>query len=260
MYLGVDAGASATKVVLIDNSEKIVSYAIVPSGINFVDALRRALEKALYLHNLDASDLKYSVATGYGRRLIEADSTSTEILCIAKAAYKLYPSVRTIIDVGGQDSKAIKVDEHGRVTNFVMNDKCAAGTGRFLDVMSNIIGKKIDELSVLHFKSSNPVKITSTCTVFAESEVISYLSQGCRIEDIIAGLHNAIANRIYIMASTIGFEKEVLFTGGVAKNRGFVEALTQKMRIKPILPEEPQIICAYGAALTAKAKFNKAHI
>jgi len=256
MYLGIDAGASATKAALIDESERIISYAIVPSGIDFMEASRKALEKALSLHNLNVNDLKYSVATGYGRRLIKADSISTEILCIAKAAYKLYPSVRTIIDVGGQDSKAIRIDKHGKVTNFVMNDKCAAGTGRFLEVMSNIIGVKIDELSTLHFKSTSPVKITSTCTVFAESEVVSYLSQGYKIEDIIAGLHNAIADRIYLMASTIGFEKEVLFTGGVAKNKGFVESLSQKMGIKPILPKEPQIICAYGAALTAKSKVS----
>jgi predicted CoA-substrate-specific enzyme activase len=135
-----------------------------------------------------------------------------------------------------------------------MNDKCAAGTGRFLEVMATILGKPIGELGKLHFKSSNPVKISSTCTVFAESEVISHLSKGCKIEDVIAGLHNAIAERIFNMASRIGFEKDVAFTGGVTKNPGFVEALSKRIGLKPILPPEPQIICAFGAALTAIKK------
>jgi predicted CoA-substrate-specific enzyme activase len=165
--------------------------------------------------------------------------------------------VRTIIDVGGQDSKAVRIDEGGRILDFAMNDKCAAGTGRFLEVMSNILGKPIEELSTLHFKSSKPIKMSSTCTVFAESEVISHISQGSAIEDAIAGLHEAIAERIYNMSSRIGFEKEVAFTGGVAKNRGFVDALTKKIGLTPILPKEPQITCAFGAALAAVKKHKE---
>lgn len=138
-----------------------------------------------------------------------------------------------------------------------MNDKCAAGTGRFLEVMATILGKPIEELGALHFKSLNPVKISSTCTVFAESEVISYISKGCKIEDVIAGLHSAIAERISSMSSRIGFEREVAFTGGVAKNPGFVEALSKRIGFNPILPKEPQIICAFGAALLAKKQFMK---
>jgi len=137
-----------------------------------------------------------------------------------------------------------------------MNDKCAAGTGRFLEVMSNILGKPIEELSKLHFKSSKPIKISSTCTVFAESEVISSVSQGSAIEDVIAGLHEAIAERIYSMSSRIGFEKDVAFTGGVAKNKGFVDALSRKIGLSPIVPDEPQIICAFGAALAAIKKHS----
>jgi predicted CoA-substrate-specific enzyme activase len=165
--------------------------------------------------------------------------------------------VRTIIDVGGQDSKAVRIDENGRVLDFVMNDKCAAGTGRFLEVMSSILGKPIEELSRLHFKSSKPIKISSTCTVFAESEVISHISQGSGIEDAIAGLHEAIAERIYNMSSRIGFEKDLAFTGGVAKNRGFVDALSKKIGVAPTLPEEPQIICAFGAGLAAIKKHKE---
>jgi len=138
-----------------------------------------------------------------------------------------------------------------------MNDKCAAGTGRFLEAMSNILGKPIEELSRLHFKSSKPIKISSTCTVFAESEVISHISQGSAIEDVIAGLHQAIAERMYNMSSRIGFEKDVAFTGGVAKNQGFVDALSNKIGSTPTLPQEPQIICAFGAALAAIKKHKE---
>jgi predicted CoA-substrate-specific enzyme activase len=251
MYVGIDAGASATKAVIVNKDGEIVSYAIVPSGINFKASSEGALTKALKLSDLSLEGLLYTVSTGYGRALVNAKSTSSEIICISRGIHKLFPLVRTIIDVGGQDSKAIRIAEDGRVLDFVMNDKCAAGTGRFLEVMSNILEKPIEELSKLHFKSSKPIKISSTCTVFAESEVISQISQGSEIEDVIAGLHEAVAERIYNMSSRIRFEKDVALTGGVAKNQGFVDALSKKIKLTPTLPEEPQIICAYGAALAA---------
>jgi len=254
MYAGIDAGASATKAVIMDKEGGILSYAMVPSGINFKFSSEEALKRALQSSGLSPKDILYSVSTGYGRALVNAKSNSTEIACISRGVHKLFPSVRTIIDVGGQDSKSIRVDGVGRVLDFVMNDKCAAGTGRFLEVMSNILGKPIEELSKLHFKASNPIKISSTCTVFAESEVISYISQGSRIEDAIAGLHEAIAERIYNMSSRIGFEKDVAFTGGVAKNQGFVDALSKKIGLALTLPDEPQIICAFGAGLAAIKK------
>lgn len=252
MYVGIDAGASATKVVIISEEENIASHTIVPSGVNFKASFENAMKRALEELNLTRKEIIYIVSTGYGRELVNSNAIFSEITCISRGIHKLYPSVRTIIDVGGQDSKAIRIDENGRVLDFVMNDKCAAGTGRFLEVMASILEKPIEELSALHFKSLNPVKISSTCTVFAESEVVSYISKGCKIEDVIAGLHNAIAERIFTMSSRVGFEKEVAFTGGVAKNLGFVEALSKKIGVNPILPKEPQIVCAYGAALLAK--------
>lgn len=251
MYVGIDAGASATKAVIVNKEGDIASYAIVPSGINFKTSSEQALRNALEKSGLSFKDVLYSVSTGYGRALVNAKATSSEITCVSRGIHRLFPSVRTIIDVGGQDSKAIRIDENGRVLDFAMNDKCAAGTGRFLEVMSNILGKPIEELSTLHFKSSKPIKISSTCTVFAESEVISHISQGSAIEDVITGLHKAIAERIHTMSSRIGFEKEVAFTGGVAKNKGFVDALSKKIGLSPTVPEEPQIICAFGAALAA---------
>jgi len=257
IYVGIDAGASATKAVIVNKNDEIVSYAIVPSGINFKVSSEEALRKALQKPGLNSEDVLYTVSSGYGRALVNAKSTSSEVTCISRGVHKLFPSVRTIIDVGGQDSKAIRIDENGRVLDFVMNDKCAAGTGRFLEVMSNILGKPIEELSKLHFKSSKPIKISSTCTVFAESEVISQISQGFTIADVIAGLHEAIAERIYNMSSRIGFEKDIAYTGGVAKNQGFVDSLSKKIGLAPTLPEEPQIICAFGAALAAIKKHNE---
>jgi predicted CoA-substrate-specific enzyme activase len=257
MYVGIDAGASATKAVIVNKDGEMLSYAIVPSGINFKLSSEEALTKALKLSDLNFEDLVHTVSTGYGRALVNAKSTSSEIICISRGIHKLFPYVRTIIDVGGQDSKAIRIAENGRVLDFIMNDKCAAGTGRFLEAMANTLGKPIEELSKLHFKSSTPIKISSTCTVFAESEVISHISQGSEIENVIAGLHEAIAERIYNMSSRIRIEKDVAITGGLAKNQGFVDALTRKIKLTPTLPEEPQIICAYGAALAAVKKHRE---
>jgi predicted CoA-substrate-specific enzyme activase len=254
MYVGIDAGASATKAVIVNEEGEIVSHAIVPSGINFKVSSEEALKKALEVSDLGLGNIVCTVSTGYGRALVNAKSTSSEIICISRGIHELFPSARTIIDVGGQDSKAIRIGKDGRVLDFVMNDKCAAGTGRFLEAMSSILERPIEELSKLYFKSSKPIKISSTCTVFAESEVISHISQGSEIEDVIAGLHEAIAERIYNMSSRIGFEKDVALSGGVAKNEGFVDALSKRIGSTSILPEEPQIICAYGAALAAVKK------
>lgn len=254
MYVGIDAGASATKAIIINEGGVRISHAIVPSGINFKISAQTALRKALKDAHLHSEGILYSVGTGYGRALIDAESTSSEITCISRGAYKLFPSARTIIDVGGQDSKAIRINDTGRVVNFIMNDKCAAGTGKFLEVMASTLRMSIEELSRLHLKASDPVKISSTCTVFAESEVISHMSQGIRIEDVIAGLQEAIAERVYSMSSRVGFAEDFVFTGGVAKNQGFIEALSKKVDAAPIIPEEPQIICALGAALAAIKK------
>ncbi len=259
MYVGIDAGASATKALIIDEHGEISSYAIVPSKANFRTSAEKALEESLKKANLTFRNIFFTVSTGYGRNLVKANAMSSEITCISRGAFKLFPSVRTVIDVGGQDSKAIRIADDGRTLNFIMNDKCAAGTGKFLEVMANTLEKPIEELSNLHFKAARPIRVSNTCTVFAESEVISHISQGSEIEDVIAGLHEAIADRIFTMASRLGFEKDIAFTGGVAKNRGFVGAISKRIGFSPILPEEPQIICALGAALAAAKKFKEKH-
>ncbi|MCW3981936.1 MAG: acyl-CoA dehydratase activase [Candidatus Bathyarchaeota archaeon] len=251
VFVGIDAGASATKSVVVDSKGVVLSYSIMPSGVNFRTSAEKVLEESLKSCRKTPRDVVNSVSTGYGRNLVNAGSTSSEIVCISRGITKIFPSVRTVIDVGGQDSKAIRIDAEGKVRNFTMNDKCAAGTGKFLEVMSNSLGKPIEELSILHFNSRKPTKISSTCTVFAESEVISHLSLGSAVEDVISGLHRSIANRVYSMACSVGFEKELAFTGGVAKNKGFVDALSRKIGWNPLIPQEPQIVCAFGAAITA---------
>jgi predicted CoA-substrate-specific enzyme activase len=249
---GVDAGSAATKAAIVGN-DKLLAYAIVPTGANGKKASVNALEKALALAKLSRKDLGKIVSTGYGRRNLEfADTSMTEITAHAKGAKSLFPSARTIIDIGGQDSKVISLDEEGRINNFVMNDKCAAGTGRFLEVMARTLEVALEDLGSLSASAKYPAKISSMCTVFAESEVVSLVAQGEKREAIIAGLHEAISKRIAGMVKQVGLRREVVFTGGVAKNIGMQTGLERALGLKINIPAEPQIIGAIGAALIAE--------
>ncbi|MDW7990080.1 MAG: acyl-CoA dehydratase activase [Archaeoglobaceae archaeon] len=197
------------------------------------------------------------VATGHGRNMVSfANKKITEITCHAVGASFLIPKTGTVIDIGGQDSKVIAV-ENGKVLDFVMNDKCAAGNGRFVEVMANALGIKIEEVGDLALRATNKVRISSTCTVFAESEVISYLSSGEGIENIIAGIFDAIAGRVVAMVSRVGLRKEVVLTGGVAKNLGVKRAIEEKLGVSVLVPEEPQIIGALGASVLGLEKSVK---
>jgi len=202
-------------------------------------------------------NLSSIVATGYGRINVPfADKSITEITCHALGANWLNPGTRTVIDIGGQDSKVISIDENGRVVDFIMNDKCAAGTGRFLEVMAQALGVKTEELGNESLKSKKKITISSMCTVFAESEVISLVAEGCAKEDIIRGLHKAISNRICSMACRLRLENIITLTGGVAKNTGMVQALKKRLKAKVYVPEEPQIVGALGAAIAARKIVN----
>jgi predicted CoA-substrate-specific enzyme activase len=211
------------------------------------------LEKA----NLVFENLKGVVSTGYGRHSIRfANKALSEITCHAKGVYFLIPQARLIIDIGCQDSKIIRINEEGNVTDFVMNDKCAAGTGRFLEVMAGVLGLKIDELGAASLKSKNPSEISSTCTVFAESEVISLRAHGLSREDLVAGIHKSIAKRVAYMASNRKYDRKVVFTGGVSKNLGVIRALEEQIGQKIFVPKEPQLTGALGAALLAQTKIS----
>lgn len=252
-FAGVDVGSLTTKSVIVSNGT-ILGYSLIPTGINTEENGLLALQKALESANLSRDDLKYIVATGYGRISAPyANKTVTEITCHAKGAHYLHPSTRTIIDMGGQDCKAIRLDKDGNVTDFAMNDKCAAGTGRFLEVMANVFKVKLDDLGPLALKAKEVVPMSSTCTVFAESETISLLARGEKPENIIKGIHHAIANRISGMFSRVGIENDVFFSGGVAKNVGMKAALEEVLKAKIVAPEyDPQLVGALGAAVLAK--------
>ncbi|MBU7017251.1 MAG: 2-hydroxyglutaryl-CoA dehydratase [Theionarchaea archaeon] len=251
MWCGIDIGASTAKVVVFD--KRIVSTAVIPSKFDTKKTAEDVFEKGLKKAGITEKDVECVVATGYGRIMVPlASRTVTEITCHAAGAYYLDNQVRTVIDIGGQDSKGISLDDTGRVQDFVMNDKCAAGTGKFLEVMARALEVELEDLGGLSMKSEEKISISSTCTVFAESEVISHKNQGKKKEDIIAGLHEAIASRIYAMVNQIPLKEKIMVTGGVAFNQGVVSALETKIGKTVMIAEDPQIVGALGAALLAR--------
>jgi predicted CoA-substrate-specific enzyme activase len=254
---GIDIGASTGKIVILDN-EKILAHLVVPSRFDTGKTAENLYKKGLELAGVPSDSIQYIVATGYGRSMVPmAKKVITEITCHARGAYLLHDEVRTVIDIGGQDSKGIALDEGGRVIDFVMNDKCAAGTGKFLEVMAEALEVNLEDLGILSFKSTERVPISSTCTVFAESEVISYKNQGKKKEDIVAGLIGAIASRLAGMVNQISVKENIMLTGGVAFNEGVVKELEKKLGAPIIVPENPQIVGALGAALLASEILTK---
>lgn len=257
MFAGVDIGSLTTKAVILSDNE-IISFTVLDSRSEHKRAGEKALNEAIKSARCTLDSIQYTIGTGYGRKLIPfANKTMTELTCHARGAYWLDPNVRTVIDIGGQDSKIISVDEDGSMVDFVMNDKCAAGTGRFLEVMAQTLGYNIELMGSVSLSSQQPCSLSSICTVFAESEVISLLSSGAKKEDIIAGLHNSVAKRIGNMAKSLGVQKEVAFTGGVAKNSGITRALEQFLDIQFVdLEIDPQIVGALGAALLGRDMYQ----
>jgi len=252
-YAGIDVGSLTADAVLIDEEGKILGYAILPTGNNSQKAATEALETALSQAGLSKGDVDRVVSTGYSRaRVQEAQWSKTEIACHARGAVCLFPDADTIIDIGGQDSKAILVGEEGRVLNFAMNDKCAAGTGRFLEVMAGALDVPLGEMGDLAFESQEELTISSICTVFAESEVVSLISQGKKPADISMAVSRAIARRTAGLATRVGVTDTVVMTGGVAKNKAVVRLLSEDIGHPIRVPDEPQIVGALGAAIMAK--------
>jgi (R)-2-hydroxyacyl-CoA dehydratese activating ATPase len=250
---GVDIGSLTTDVVIL-SGDQMLSYTIVPTLSSSEAAAVSAYESALTLAGISAADVQGVVATGYGRTSIDfADKAITEITCHALGARRLFAEARTVIDIGGQDSKVIRLADDGRVEDFSMNDKCAAGTGRFLEVMARSLDTSLDSLGSLSVLSSADLRISSTCTVFAESEVVALVAKGVPKEDIIRGLHRSVAERVYAMITRLRAEPPFVMTGGVAKNSGVVAALEERLGTESLLPEEPQIVGALGAATAAQS-------
>ena len=250
--LGIDVGSTASKCIILKDGKEIVGKSLIDVGAG-TSGPSRAIEAVLEDAGLKKEDMAFTLATGYGRTSLMdgiADKQMSELSCHAKGAYFLFPKVHTVIDIGGQDVKVLRVED-GVMTNFQMNDKCAAGTGRFLDVMARVLEVEVSDLGRLGAMSKKQVGISSTCTVFAESEVISQLSMGTDKCDIIAGIHRSVAHRVTGLAHRIGVVPDVVMTGGVAQNQGVVDALEAELGVKICTSPLTQYNGALGAALMA---------
>ncbi len=248
---GVDVGAITAKAAIIDDGE-LRATALIYAGYERAAAALKVLNQALARAELTREQITRLVATGYGRVQVPgADRTVTEITCHARGAYHLCPKVHTVIDIGGQDSKGIAVGAGGRVLDFVMNDKCAAGTGRFLEVMARALEVDLADFGALALSASRPAKISSTCTVFAESEVITHLAAGTPRPEIVAGIHEAIAARVATMVNRIPVQDAVVLTGGVAQDAAVARMLADKLGHAITVPKQAQLAGAIGAALIA---------
>lgn len=259
MYvMGIDSGSTSTNAVIMDQNRKIKAFSVIRTGAKSGESAARILKDVLEKAGLKREEISWIVSTGYGRVSIPfADETVTEISCHGKGAHYFNPGIRTILDIGGQDSKAIKLDEKGEVIDFVMNDKCAAGTGRFLEAIARTLEVGIDELGPIALKSREKITITSMCTVFAESEVISLIANNKEKADIADGICHAIAAKAFSLLKRVGLEEEFMMTGGVAKNPGVVHAVEEKIQSKLYICPEPEIVGAAGAALYALSKLEE---
>ncbi len=249
---GIDLGSSMTKAVIVDGDDRVCASVVNQTGPEHRRLANKVMESALKIADISFEDLEFVVATGYGRMVVPfADRQITELTCHARGVFSQFPNVRLAIDIGGQDSKGLKI-KGGKLIDFVMNDRCAAGTGRFLEIIADTLGLKTEDLGSISLKSSQKVSISSTCTVFAQQEVVNRLSEGLPLEDIVAGIHDAIASRVAKMVGRLKIEPDVVFTGGVAQNIGVVKALEANLGCKVMVPEEPLMSGALGAALLGK--------
>ncbi len=251
---GIDIGSRATKAVLL-NKTALISSVICDTGPESVKTSESAMQALLKETGLTLKDVEYTVATGYGRILVPfANENISEISCHARGVNHCFPSVRTILDMGGQDCKAIRCDEHGRMVNFVMNDKCAGGTGRFLEIIAEVLNVPLSSIGEVALESRSNIPFNTICAVFAKSEAISYLRRGASKGDILAGLHEAIATRSVNLLKRVSIEKDFSISGGIAKNKGMVQKLKEKVGLEPLLAEDPQLMGALGAALFARER------
>jgi predicted CoA-substrate-specific enzyme activase len=261
LFAGIDIGSTTTKCVILDANQEILCFQIIFTTFDRNQSGNEVLEQALAKCNQTRADIGYIVATGYGRKAFErADKAIPEIICHAMGTVQIFPGVRTIIDIGGQDSKVIEIDPNGVVARFEMNDKCAAGTGRFFEVLAHrLLNVELEELEVMIAKAQHPCTISSMCTIFAESEIISLLSQGVAKEDIVAGMSKSIVRRIVGMgkAGQIRFLEPICFSGGVAKNHGVAQNFAELLGKKVTALELPQSTAALGAALAARKEYLK---
>ena len=263
-YMGIDIGSLSCDAVLIDDKENLLAAAVVPTGAKNIEAIARVKKSVLSQAQIRKEQVTATVSTGYGRdRVDERTAAVTEITCHARGIEALFPGTRILIDIGGQDSKAIRLNSQGQVAEFAMNDKCAAGTGRFLEAMARALQVDIDALSELDRGASGNFTLSSMCTVFAESEVVSLIAEGTEINEIVSGLNRAIASRIHGLVKRISSDLKglsVSMSGGVARNGGVVRALSATLDCDIAIPREPDTVGALGAALIARDRAKRASL
>jgi predicted CoA-substrate-specific enzyme activase len=248
---GIDTGSRTAKAVIMSDGQ-MVSSALCDGILQSREIASIVLEKAFRGTALTLKDIRYVVTTGYGRFVVPfAHEVISEVSCHARGVHWYFPTVRTILDIGGQDSKAINCNERGRITNFMLNDKCAGGTGRFLEVIAEIVGMSLEEMGELHFQATEKISISTICVIFAKSEILNMLREGVKKSDIVAALHDSIAALAHSLLKRISLQKDLAITGGVAKNPGVVAKIREKTGLDPLVPPDPQIIGAMGAALFA---------
>jgi len=250
-FAGIDVGSTMTKAVILNGG--IIASVIGPTGPEQRRLANKVMEEALIQAGISFQTMTFVVSTGYGRINVPfADRQFTEITCHAKGIVSLFPQARTVIDIGGQDVKGIQMDGTGKILDFVMNDKCAAGSGRFIEVIANTLGVPLDQVGDLSLRSVTPAKISNICTIWAQQEVAANLAQGVPVSDLLAGVHQSLADRICRMVLRLKVEDAVIVTGGGGKNRGLLRALSQQLNHEVLVPKEPLITGALGAALLGK--------
>ena len=251
---GVDMGSAFSKAAIVATN-KVMSYHVIPSGGNYKLAADKVIRKALTKANLSFNNIAYVVATGYGAASVPRyDQVVTDISCQGRGIFYLFPSVRTVADIGDMFTKVFKVDDRGRTTAFLLSGKCAGGSARLLQVIAHVLRVNLDEIGPLSLKSQNRVDFNTSCAVFAESEAVSRVAEGESKEDILAGVHQALAAQIQTLMERVGIEKDCALIGGGAKDIGLVRSIEERLGFSLSVPEEPQIVAALGAALIAGEK------
>jgi predicted CoA-substrate-specific enzyme activase len=257
-YLGIDIGTGTTKGVVINDTRRVADYCLT-SGINYTAAAEKLHEELLKKAGLTTGDICYTVATGYGAgNAAYRNESVADMRCCARGVFSLFPDTRTVIDIEGQTTQVIRLGKNGQIANFVTSEKCASGSGRFLEIISNVLQIPLSEIGPRSLKSKNPVAFTTACAVFGESEVVSRVAEGIAAEDILAGVHRSMADKINTMVERVGIEERGAVCGGGARDTGLVKALEDVLKIKLIVPEQPHLVTALGAALFARGAGERA--
>jgi len=250
--LGIDVGSSYTKAALLGDGT-LLSFAVSPSGGSFAEAARRICRETLEKADLSTADISNTIATGYGAGAVDfAGRTVADITCHAAGVFHLFPSARTVLDIGSQFCRAIRLDGDGRVSNFIQNEKCAGGSGKFLQVIARILHMKVEDIGAVSLESAHPIEFTTGCAVFAESEAVSRIAEGASVADILAGVHKAMSAKIVNLTVRLGLAQDCVVTGGGARDIGLVRTLETELGARVQVPQEPQITAALGAALLAR--------